>query len=88
MEQTYKIVGIHSEQGCKKLCLVALENMMQKQETVDPLAALNALKNMSGLVQKTSEMYLKQKQVDHIRVPDSVFKEKQLAIDETFTINY
>jgi len=85
MEQTYKIVGIHSEQGCKKLCLVALENMMQKQETVDPLAAL---KNMSSLVQKTSEMYLKQKQVDHIRIPDSVFKEKQLAIDETFTINY
>ena len=85
MEQTYKIIGIRSGNGYKKLDLIALENTLQQNEKVDPL---DALKNFGGLVQKTSQMYMKQKQIDTIRVPDTVYVEKQLGIDGTFTITY
>lgn len=58
---------------------------MQGQESIDPM---QALKNIGGLVQKTSQMYMKQKQIDTIRVPDQVYKDKNLSIDGTLTITY
>ena len=58
---------------------------MQGQESIDPL---QALKNIGGLVQKTSQMYMKQRQIDVIRVPDQVYKDKNLSIDGTLTITY
>jgi len=85
MEQTYKIIGIRSGNGCKQLDLIALENTLQENESLDPLIAL---KNIGGLVQKTSQMYMKQKQIDTIRIPNRIYDEKKLEIDGTFTINY
>ena len=85
MEQTYKIVGIGSGNGYKKLELKQIENMVNEN---DEVSITDALKSMSGLVQKTQNAFLKSKQFDVIRIPDKLFKELHLEIDGLFTISY
>lgn len=84
-EKSYMIVGIRSENGKKRLELKPVEDMVQKQEEINPMAAL---KNISGLVEKTKQMYSKGKNMDIIRISDDEFKELDLQIDGGFTIKY
>lgn len=85
MEQTYKIVGIQSSNGSKKLELRPLESIVTERESVNPL---EAIKNLNSLVQRTQQMYSKNRIADIIRVSDKTFKDMDLKIDGTFTIKY
>jgi len=86
MEQTYKIIGIQSGNGYKKLELKPLETLVQDKEKDDLFSA--AKMGFGGVIQKTAKMYSQQRLIDVIRVPDEEYKRMNLEIDATFTISY
>jgi hypothetical protein len=86
MEQTYKIIGIQSGDGYKKLELKPLETLVQNKEKDDLFGA--AKMGFGGVIKKTAQMYKQDLRYDIIRVPDEEYKRMHLEIDSTFTINY
>lgn len=86
MEQTYKIIGIQSGDGYKKLELKPLETLVQDKEKDDLFSA--AKMGFGGVIKKTAQMYSQQRLIDVIRVPDETYEQMHLEIDSTFTINY
>jgi len=86
MEQTYKIIGIQSGNGYKKLELKPLETLVQDKEKDDLLSA--AKLGFGGVIKKTAQMYSQQRLIDVIRVPDEEYELMNLTIDGTFTISY
>lgn len=85
MEQTYKIIGIQSMKGYKKLELQPLENLVQEEYKVD---TMGLLKNIGGFMKDVQTMYTKDQAIDILRIPDKVFNEKELQLDGTLTITY
>jgi hypothetical protein len=85
MEQTYKIVGIQSMKGYKKLELQPLENLVEEDIKVN---TMSLLKNVGGFMKDVQKMYGKDVAMDILRIPDDVFSEKKLVLDGTLTITY
>ena len=84
-EKSYMIIGIRSEKDEKRLELRPLDDIVQKKESLNPMAAL---KDIGSLVQRTQEMYSKGRNIDIVRVSNEDFKERNLEIDGYFTISY
>lgn len=85
MEQSYKIIGVQSENGFKKLKLKPMENQVEEKK---PLNVMAALKDINGFVSQTTDMFSKTVHIDMISVPDEVYKSMGLMIDGMFTISY
>lgn len=86
MKQTYVIVGVHNEDGYKRLELKPLESYVDKKKEMKP-GLLDGL-NISGMVRQVSGMYQQNMRVDIVRVPSDVYNEMKLTIDGEFTISY
>jgi hypothetical protein len=83
MKQTYVIVGIHNEDGYKRLELKPLESFVDKKKEIKP-----SLLNISSMVRDVGNMYQQNMRVDIIRIPVDAFKDMKLVIDGEFTISY
>ena len=85
MEQTYKIVGVQSENGYKKLKLKPLEKEVNEKKKLNVLGALN---DINGFIGETKNMFTGSIHVDIICVPDAEYVKRGLVIDGMFTITY
>ena len=85
MKQTYRIVGIRSLDGFKKLELQPMDEMVQENKEVN---LGDIMKNIGGFTKETARRFQKYQSFDVIRVSDLAFSEGKYELDGLFTIEF